>query len=203
MTKDSSNGGYAGAQFFVEEVTTLPITLNDIKYATLCSPVALTIPSGVTAYVATGIEVTTINLAPISSTIPANVPVILEGTAEQTYHFDITTGGSNPGTNILTATDLGVASIEARSVYTLQNIDERPGFYTYTETQLPAFKAYLPATDANRVKGFTFDFGTTDGIATVEGAVAEGSVIYNLAGQRVEKAVKGVYIVNGKKVLVK
>lgn len=211
---DNENNGYADRgsarndarynSWSLEEVTTLPITLNDIEYATLCSPVALTIPSGVTAYVATGIEVTTINLAPITSTIPANVPVILEGTADATYNFSIATGGSNPDTNILTATGLGVASIEARSVYTLQNIDERPGFYTYTETQLPAFKAYLPAeTVPNRVKGFTFDFGTTDGIATVEGAVAEGSVIYNLAGQRVEKAVKGVYIVNGKKVLVK
>ena len=38
-----------------------------------------------------------------------------------------------------------------------------------------------------------------DGVAAANGAEA----IYNLAGQRVSKAVKGLYIVNGKKILVK
>ncbi|MCR5131435.1 MAG: choice-of-anchor J domain-containing protein [Prevotella sp.] len=48
-----------------------------------------------------------------------------------------------------------------------------------------------------------FSIGT-DGISVATTDVnAEGNVIYNLAGQRVEKAQKGIYIVNGRKVVVK
>lgn len=43
---------------------------------------------------------------------------------------------------------------------------------------------------------------TTDGINAVSTA-AQNNVIFNMAGQRVMKAQKGLYIVNGKKVLVK
>ena len=41
--------------------------------------------------------------------------------------------------------------------------------------------------------------GVTDGISNIE--VAKSNVIYDLSGRRVEKAVKGIYIVNGKKVV--
>ena len=46
---------------------------------------------------------------------------------------------------------------------------------------------------------------TTDPTTAIAGVetIAPVKVIYNLAGQRVQKAVKGLYIVNGKKVLVK
>ena len=44
--------------------------------------------------------------------------------------------------------------------------------------------------------------GTATGINSVN-AAADGSAIYNLAGQRVAKAQKGIYVVNGKKVAVK
>ncbi len=43
-----------------------------------------------------------------------------------------------------------------------------------------------------------------NGVTPVQGIAAQtekAQVIYNLAGQRVEKAVKGIYIINGKKVL--
>ena len=42
----------------------------------------------------------------------------------------------------------------------------------------------------------------TDGISVIETEVLNGNV-YNLQGQKVEKAVKGLYIVNGKKVVLK
>ena len=45
--------------------------------------------------------------------------------------------------------------------------------------------------------------GSTTGIRSMGDDQTENGVIYNLAGQRVEKATRGLYIVNGKKVLVK
>ena len=51
------------------------------------------------------------------------------------------------------------------------------------------------------MKGFSFD-GTQTGINGVEATTAKGA-IYNLNGQRVEKAQRGIYIQNGKKFIVK
>ena len=63
--------------------------------------------------------------------------------------------------------------------------------------------AYLavPEVQAANVKGFSFD-GTQTGINGVEATTAKGA-IYNLNGQRVEKAQRGIYIQNGKKFIVK
>lgn len=63
--------------------------------------------------------------------------------------------------------------------------------------------AYLavPEAQAANVKGFRFD-GTQTGINGVEATTAKGA-IYNLNGQRVEKAQRGIYIQNGKKFIVK
>ena len=53
-------------------------------------------------------------------------------------------------------------------------------------------------------KSFTFVFEGADGIKTVEHVSAEQAAeIFNLAGQRLQKAQRGVNIINGKKVLVK
>ena len=63
--------------------------------------------------------------------------------------------------------------------------------------------AYLavPQAQAANVKGFSFD-GTQTGTNGVEATTAKGA-IYNLNGQRVEKAQRGIYIQNGKKFIVK
>lgn len=68
---------------------------------------------------------------------------------------------------------------------------------------IAADKAYLavPTTMAANIQGFTFSDTETgiNGINAAEGKQA----IYNLQGQRVSRAVKGIYIVNGKKVIIK
>jgi len=84
------------------------------------------------------------------------------------------------------------------------------GFYKTTkEFTVGANTAYIAALpeqsegNARTFIGFDFDDNTTtaiEGIATVKTNSGE---IYNLQGQRVSAAKKGLYIVNGKKVLVK
>ena len=75
---------------------------------------------------------------------------------------------------------------------------------------IAGFKAYLPASAFPKpvagVKGFTFFFGDIPtAIEQVENSQLNqgNATIFNLAGQRVNKAQKGIYIVNGKKVAVK
>ena len=65
-----------------------------------------------------------------------------------------------------------------------------------------AYMAVKPGSESHPVKGFALnDF--VDGIKAVETTETESNAIYNLAGQRISKMQKGIYIVNGKKVLVK
>ena len=51
--------------------------------------------------------------------------------------------------------------------------------------------------------GFTFEDGEANAINGIASETAAPEGIYNLQGQKVEKATKGIYIINGKKVLVK
>ena len=189
----SANNGF---DWTLTNIGELPISISNAGYATLWTPVALEIPtSGIEAYTGT-VSGDYLVLDELTGVIPANTAVILKG-EEGSYNFTVTTGGEAVTENALQG-GLGLAT--ASDILTLQNIDG-VGFYSYDGTGLAGFKAYLENTAG--VKGLTFNFGTTDGIATVEGATKEDAAIYNLAGQRVEKAVKGVYIINGKKVLVK
>ena len=139
-----------------------------------------------------------------SGVIPAETAVVLAGEADS-YTFEVAASAAAISGNALQGALAGLNNT-ANTILTLQKIDEEVGFYNYTGSTLAGTKAYLPASvvpETGEIKGLTFSFGTTDGIATVEGATKEDAVIYNLAGPRVEKAVKGVYIINGKKVLVK
>lgn len=83
------------------------------------------------------------------------------------------------------------------------------GFYWGAENA-GAFKvkpgtAYLavPTSEANNAKGFAFD-GDTTGVENVNVAVNQNKTIYNLNGQRVSNMSQaGLYIVNGKKVVIR
>ena len=71
------------------------------------------------------------------------------------------------------------------------------------EGTLASTKAYLPATAITAgAKVITFAFGESTGINEIQKAETEGA-IYNLSGMRVSKTQKGVYIMNGRKVIVK
>ena len=92
---------------------------------------------------------------------------------------------------------LDALSVDLLGKYILAENDGVVGFYQATDGTIAAGKAYIMYAGGG-VKGFTF--GTADGIASPLSETEEG-VIYDLSGRRVEKATKGLYIINGKKVL--
>lgn len=84
------------------------------------------------------------------------------------------------------------------------------GFYKLKSsvTTIPGNKAFLVLTNAEaQAKGFVLEFedGGTTGIETIENSKnsTEDGVYYDLQGRRVENPTRGVYIVNGKKVVIK
>ena len=189
----------ANALWAIEPVESLPVTITAAGYATLYSPVALTIPYGVTAYVATDMD-DYLHLDAINdATIPAETGVILKGAAG-TYNFAITTGGT--AVSELTGTIATIA--KPADAYYFSNGESGIGFYKEGSAEtLAGFKAYLDGSAGT--KGFlAFNFGDAVAIKAVSDALqSETQTIYNLAGQRVSKLQRGVNIVNGRKVIVK
>ena len=184
--------------FTIEPVTSLPVTISAVGYATLFAPVALTIPDGVTAYIATDKGEYLTLTAIEGGVIPASTGVILKGGAN-TYNFAITTGGSVEG-NMLTGT---VAAINRpQDSYILSTGTEHGvGFYKDGAQTIPGFKSYLQT--ANPIRGFLgFNFDNPTAISVIEAAMNAGKAIYDLSGRRVENPVSGLYIVNGKKVFI-
>lgn len=185
----------------IEEVETLPVNISAAGYATLNSPVALTIPTGVKAY--TGVlDGTSLRLTEITTTIPANTAVILEGSAG-TYNFAVTTAADFSGENALDGTIAEDTKPAGKVVYVLSRQSGNVGFYKYTGDYIPGFRAYLVSATALS-NGFTFSFPDDDVTAVVPIELSPLTIghYYDLQGRKVANPQKGnIYIQNGKKVL--
>lgn len=195
--------------WYIEEVTSLPVNITSAGYATLNAPVALTIPANVQAYYISSLSSTEATLTEITGTIPANTPVILKADVADTYNFTITTSSAFDGTNKLSGT-IAAKAFDADQIYTLQRnvANTQTGLFPKAAGTLAGFKAYLLASELPApalTKGLLFMFEGADGINTVQGSgfKAQDSEIYNLAGQKMSKLQRGVNIINGKKVFVK
>ena len=207
----------------IEEVTYLPVPINTtVGFGTLYSPVDL---KGVCGDYAQderlefyyGVKEENVGgndklrLTKLTGDIPAETGFIVKykgGVDEATGCVFMKIADSAPKlteeTNQLKGTLETVAKPTSGTVYTLQYLNNTLGLYKYTATNLKAGKAYYLLADGAAVPmGFVFDFeGQTTGVESIE-VNADNQVIYDLSGRRVAKAGKGLYIINGKKVLVK
>lgn len=101
-------------------------------------------------------------------------------------------------------TELPYSYVPADS-YVLQNGADGLGFYKVDAAntiKITSFRAYLTVPTTARSLKIVYGDETT-GISTTKNESAKSNEIYNLNGQRVSKAQKGLYIVNGKKVVRK
>lgn len=198
------------ATWTIEAVTELPVKLNKADdgyaYATLYTPVALTINEGVEAY--TGVVSADGNYLqlsePLSGVIPAGTAVVLKTKNEvekgDIYNFAITTSDATADTDNVLKGDIFTTSRGEATYYSLNNADGI-GFYKYVGANLTGFRARISGEDADVTK-LTFRFGNPTGIEGITSAL-QNEVVYDLSGRRVATPKKGLYIVNGKKVFIK
>ena len=174
--------------------------ITSAGYATMYLPETnVTVPDGVTANKA-AISGSLVILSPLGGNIiPAGTPVVLEG-SEGYYSFAPVAGTLKAPENELKGTAEPLAATGTQ--YVLAVKDGQTGFYqAEAGTTIPAGKAYIEYAGAG-VKGFAF--GGADGIEGIHNSqfiIHNDNAIYDLSGRRVEKGTKGIYIVNGKKVL--
>ena len=101
-------------------------------------------------------------------------------------------------TNGLLSGVYAATAVPTENTYVLQNQGEDVNFYkAISGLTVNPFRAYL--TTAAAAARLTFDFNEATGIKTVK--TTEGTEVYNLQGVRVANPTKGLYIVNGKKVI--
>ncbi len=202
------------ALYKLTTVEEIPVTIGATGYATLYySDKALAVPEGVTASTAS-VSDKNITLKDTEGFVPAGTGVVLNG--EQGEYTFLVVPESTPKLiegNMLSGSDEAATTTGGGKYYmlSLDKIGENVGFY-YGAAKGGAFtngahKAYLVVPDATAgAKSFyLFSEAETTGIGSVQSTMFnDGRMeIFNLNGQRVSTPQRGIYIVNGKKVLVK
>ena len=193
----------------VSSDATVSSTVTSAGYATFSSiyPLNLDEISGGTAYVVTSAANGYIHLEEASGVVPANTGLILKAENGGTVTIPVSaSAGTAPTTNYLVAVTADNTTVTAGN-YVLAAEDDVAGFYLIGETTatLNAGKAYLSSDIpvSGRAKARLLFADDATAIKTIAVDAAENGAIYNVAGQRVNAAYKGIVIKNGKKYLNK
>ncbi|MBQ7634723.1 MAG: MucBP domain-containing protein [Bacteroidaceae bacterium] len=200
--RNSSPDDYA--KFTLTEVTELPVSISAAGQRTFSLPTAWEVPAGVIVRYATREHDGLLTIEDAAETaIAANEAVILVG-AEGTYNVAVATTGTELNSLLSATTPKGVSVDGSTKAYILAQQGDQVGFALLADgdRNIAGFKAYYVSTAAGDVPQFLFfDEGDVTGINSVNAAAQNGAAVYDLQGRRVNGALKGVYIVNGKKVL--
>ena len=199
-----ASGNVALGNIYVARYETVPATITAAGYATFANAKAVdfSAETGLTVMTAEYANGTISYSVVDSKKVPAGEAVILQG-AEGTYNATVIASADALQNNDLQV-NLNTYETSDGTYYCLANKSKGVGFYKVVEgTIVKQGKAYLviPAS----AKDFFSINDETDGINLMENGALniENAAIYNLNGQRVKNAQKGVYIVNGKKIVVK
>lgn len=190
-------------QSAIEAIKTETLTTSAGGYATYSADYAVNYSDlGLTAYTLTVDETNkTVTAQAFMGVVPAGGAVLVKGDASKAYTLTpaTTEGDATFATALLTG-----ATKADGTQYGFTSKSGTPAFAQVQSGQdIPAKKGYIVLNGASAAKySICFDDEAT-GIQTIEAASAANAAMYNLAGQRVDKAYKGIVIVNGKKYLNK
>lgn len=232
-SKVNRNGDYVAnnCDWKIEEVTWLPIPIRTAyKFGTIVPPADLALVSSdgrtyaadgrLKFYTATIGTDGYVELKKVTENIKAGKHYVVElvtenGMSEGSQFMEITSGAPElSAPNALRGSYETVAKpTNEGTIYTLQAAwDEttdnhlstsKVAFRQYNGATIQGFRAYLPVANNVRIAGMRIVDGD---VTRIEGVNAEESHkvdVYDLSGRRVQRATKGLYIINGKKVIVK
>lgn len=230
-TSVGSASGSKFAYWYVETLETLPITVspNGYGYASLYCPVELEVAGGLSAYYIdsksdshddahNAVIEYRLHLEQLFSVIPAKTPVILVGVPGTTYSCPIKyepTQSAPASADALTGHYAAQVSADVRgggTIYALQasKSAESVGFYPWTQENMTGFKCYFVESNATPAPYYRFVFGEEGSSTDLTESLIESTSsvpVFNILAHRVADSLdnlpKGIYIVRGKKMIVK
>ena len=180
--------------------------VSDAGAATLILAFDAAIPSGVKAYTLTyKAGQGAVTMTEVTTTIPANTPVLIVASAGS-YTFN----GSSIWKKATTATAGALTGVFSKTIvpngsYILTKKDGVLAFRKVdgTTNYAEANHAYLTAATSAPILDINFD-GNVTGISQIEnGELKIENSVFDLKGQRVSNPTNGLYIINGKKIVIR
>jgi hypothetical protein len=185
--------------------------ISAAKWSTLILPFNAALPDGVKAYSCNEADVETETLTLTeATTLKANTPYLINGEAG-THEFS-GYGLAKQDTyaaGIFTGTYVDYHTTANSGTYVLQKHDNVLAFYLVGESAQPwvrAYRCYITLDNASTARMFSFGFDNeTTGIDNAQLSTGDSElIIFDIMGRKVTSMKKGnLYIINGKKVLVK
>ena len=179
--------------------------VTSAKYATFVPTSNVVVPEeGVKVYTAMVINNSKVELSPVEAgtVLGANEGFVIAADADS-YDFIVTPRTAASLTNGLKAATTEV--VADGSQYILAQRDNMVGFAKATaNTTIAKGKAYLEVNDPSNSRAFYSIDGSTTGISGITNAVqADNTIYFSISGMKTTKPQKGIYIHNGKKVVLK
>ncbi|MBQ6063939.1 MAG: hypothetical protein IJK87_09985 [Prevotella sp.] len=188
------------------------ITIGETMWATIVSAYDVTLPSdeddNIKAYIVKDVQAEeTQSKAKLEavSELKGGEPYLLHGNPGQ-YTLTRTTNVAKPDGNKLLISDDTTSGVKGNTtIYVLADRSKGIGFYRWTGGLLGAGRVYLSVEDrvanAHEYCGFFVD--ETTGIQSIDDSKTSADPFHDLQGRRVDHPTKGIYIANGKKLIVK
>lgn len=191
----------------LEKVTSEDVAVSAIKFATYVPTCNVVAPADVKVYTAKVNEAkSAVVLTEVSagSVIAKGTPVLV-GAEAGSYTFEASAGEATT----VADNDLKAAAADTKgdgaTIYALVEQDGKAVFAPLKEgVAVSVGHAYLELPAASATRFYSIQFGgETTGINEVNAAAKADGAYYTLQGVKTSKAAKGIYIHNGKKVVIK
>lgn len=204
----TSTGGALSLYKKVADTPAETVTISSVGWTTYVTKGNVTFGDDVTAYIVSNATATSASLVKVT-TVEADTPVLVEGaegshelSEAETENYDDVTANKLLVSN-------GSVTGAAGNIYCLANGTSGVGFYRVANNvTVPDGKCYLVITDAasDPARSFVgFGFNEETAIESVAAETQLSHGVYDLQGRRMSEGQmqKGLYIVNGKKMIVK
>lgn len=178
-------------------------------YNTYCSDVPLYFQGSesVKAYIAKAKSATLVTLTQVVGAVAAGTGLVLIGDAAYaTADIEVVESGKSYDNNLLVGVADGEVTIQSANQYVLV---EKDGTVKFADTSanaatVAAGKAYLQGpSNGSRVLAISIEDSATSVSSLPATASGQPGAFYNLKGQRVNSPKSGLYIVDGKKVIIR
>ena len=182
----------------------VPMSVSDATWASFSSAKALDFTgTGVTAYIAKEKDASNVTLSEIAK-VPASTGIVVNAPAG-TYAIPVLSGAADVTTGNLLQPWLTAGTPTAGTYYTLAVSGTDPIFKKSSGGTLAAGKAYLDLSGTSApVLNVSFENSDVTGVKDVRSKMEDvRGEVYDLQGRKVAQPTKGLYIQNGRKVILK